>query len=806
MFFTQEDYRKIYNWIKVHSIKDSEFNDSKPLDGMETITVVQQGHNVKFILQDFLEQLTLLNIPDFVNVTERYDLKYISLFEATKAIPYRSRKIGQVVTFLDEDGNWKIYQFRGEKKIQWNILTLWVDILGEIIDKGSIIPDEEDLTAVKEGDKTVVKFKDKAYNPDNFSGKGRVYLRKNITQVQDPTTHATKTVNLLTQSMISKENTIYIIQYDYNLNGQTITVPGGSTLLFKGGSISNGMINLNNCIIISPLLYIFRNIIVTNSIQDLNVEWFGLSPNSDDNSIYLTNVLNCSNVTFLFQDATYICKNSIKTTCNRVLLKGRSNDRRKTSIQYIGDESIFIDLDAYEIIVDGITFFGDTTYGNSTYIRLIDSLAEGNLDCVFKNCIFLNGNRGISATGRGLVVEGCLFVTINNAISINIDYDDGDVNQTGINNGRGFRIKNNRCHWCTGTFIYIYNNNNLDEYWINGLEIENNYSDGWCNKGIIDCYSRIRNSNISNNIFLGGGHIRFHHCIYNVNISNNITVWDIAKSSAPDMSKIYSWIYFETTNASRTVDGLIVTGNIVDYSYELVRLLNTQGLSAKNIVIKNNILKENTQRGFLSISNTYNIENIIVTDNIFEGTDFRRSINIYSHTNDIKNIVEDNNISTNTNSYNVEYKSTFINLDIDYSTFVSTQSNYKYGVIYYLQDEIVIKVLNGVRKLKSIISSINEYGSTTQRPSNVAVNFQYFDTTLNKPIWWNSTKWVDSEGNDADSTPITSGTFANKPTGVDVGYAYFCTDRQTTEGATNGIMIYYKGSNTWVDALGRVVS
>lgn len=251
MFFTQEDYRKIYDWIKIHSIKDSEFSDSKPLDGMETITVVQQGHNVKFILQDFLEQLALLNIPDFVNVTERYDLKYTSLFEATKAIPYRSRKIGQVITFLNEDGNWKIYQFRGEKRNQWNILTLWVDILGEIIDKGSIIPDEEDLTTVKEGDKTVVKFKNKAYNPDNFSGKGRVYLRKNITQVQDPTTHVIKTVNLLTQSMIDKENTIYIIQYDYNLNGQTITVPEGGVLQFEGGNITNGTLLSNHTKIIN---------------------------------------------------------------------------------------------------------------------------------------------------------------------------------------------------------------------------------------------------------------------------------------------------------------------------------------------------------------------------------------------------------------------------------------------------------------------------------------------------------------------------------------------------------------------------
>ena len=31
------------------------------------------------------------------------------------------------------------------------------------------------------------------------------------------------------------------------------------------------------------------------------------------------------------------------------------------------------------------------------------------------------------------------------------------------------------------------------------------------------------------------------------------------------------------------------------------------------------------------------------------------------------------------------------------------------------------------------------------------------------------------------------------------------TDKQTTEGSRNGIMIYYSGNNTWVDALGRVV-
>ena len=35
---------------------------------------------------------------------------------------------------------------------------------------------------------------------------------------------------------------------------------------------------------------------------------------------------------------------------------------------------------------------------------------------------------------------------------------------------------------------------------------------------------------------------------------------------------------------------------------------------------------------------------------------------------------------------------------------------------------------------------------------------------------------------------------------------YFCTDKQSTEGGTNGIEIIHKGNNVWVDALGRVVS
>lgn len=37
-------------------------------------------------------------------------------------------------------------------------------------------------------------------------------------------------------------------------------------------------------------------------------------------------------------------------------------------------------------------------------------------------------------------------------------------------------------------------------------------------------------------------------------------------------------------------------------------------------------------------------------------------------------------------------------------------------------------------------------GITSNRPTNVLVGFQYFDTTVNKPIFWDGSKWIDATG------------------------------------------------------------
>ena len=284
MFFTQEDYRKIEKWLLANSRKDTDFvGAATPLKGNETVVLVQDGKNVKTSVKDIVDQFFLLGVSDFLNITDKYGESYISLTQAIQLIPFRSRKEGQVITFLNTDGNWEIYQFIG-KLNQWNIPTLWnnpFDWEKFIID--SILPDEEDLTKspADANGNSYLSLKDREYNPNEFSGLGRVILRKNIVEIDDPI-YGKVTKNTLFQDMIAQSNTIYEIRYDYNLNNQTITIPEGCILDMRGGSVTNGTINCVDTIIISTdaskldvtLTGTYRfdsEKLVTSNTEDINI-------------------------------------------------------------------------------------------------------------------------------------------------------------------------------------------------------------------------------------------------------------------------------------------------------------------------------------------------------------------------------------------------------------------------------------------------------------------------------------------------------------------------------------------------------
>ena len=130
------------------------------------------------------------------------------------------------------------------------------------------LPDEEDITVT---DNQTLKLKDKEYAPKDYSGMGRVYLRK----------HYVNGVNTLTQHMMRKPNTIYIIQYDYCLAGQTIEVPENCVLDFQGGSLRNGIVILNGTSLMEDGSRIFDNITLSGILNgNLSCTMFGASPSS----------------------------------------------------------------------------------------------------------------------------------------------------------------------------------------------------------------------------------------------------------------------------------------------------------------------------------------------------------------------------------------------------------------------------------------------------------------------------------------------------------------------------------------------
>lgn len=445
MFFTQEDYRKIEKWLLANSRKDTDFvGAATPLKGNETVVLVQNGKNVNVLLKDLIEQIFLLGVSDFLNVTDKYGESRISLTQAIQLIPYKSRKIGQVITFLDEDGEWKLFQFQGERVNQWNNATLWVDLIKRI--QGISIIDSEDITAtVDDLNQASLTFADKNYNTTDYSGLGRVYLRKNIQSVVNPNTGITYSTNLLTQDMLSKENTIYIIQYDYSLNYQTITIPEGCVLQFEGGSISTGTLSGNNTIITAEPYNIFKTIgfAGTFNIEKVIPEWFGAKgDNSTINTKPFQDAIDfaefaATNVEFQSGDyvidgTLYIRKQSrihitgmgkyktfiyLKTTSPVNSMIDINSPEVTTYYQFIRikDLSLYVNNNAdYGIYapkltaseIDSITIFGASNYA----LRI-----EYGWSNILYNCVFSKGTNGVYLyrSANAIMMRQCTFTNLS---------------------------------------------------------------------------------------------------------------------------------------------------------------------------------------------------------------------------------------------------------------------------------------------------------------------------------------------------------------------------------------------------------
>lgn len=161
---------------------------------------------------------------------------------------------------------------------------------GHVAGADQIIDDETGLTLDKV---TGGALEEKTYTSGSDNGMGRIVLRKNLVNG----------VNTLTQSMINKSNTIYIVQYDFTL-GEDITVPENCVLEFDGGSISGShTLTGNNTGIQAGLIKIFGTDVIfagTWNVVEAYPEWYGAKADGvTDNYLAIDKILFFDTIRFL---------------------------------------------------------------------------------------------------------------------------------------------------------------------------------------------------------------------------------------------------------------------------------------------------------------------------------------------------------------------------------------------------------------------------------------------------------------------------------------------------------------------------
>ena len=238
----------------------------------------QEGRYSNIFPKSCTEAIQSRETGEFLNVTLQKTnflfLSYNGSEEDTRLqVPYSMRRKGLWISYVTFDGSIisNFYNGEGIEDAQWKDSNNWIssgigdiqEIINDIKDwVNSYISDlistavtnatklnPEDLSKNSEGE---IQLTDR----DSTNGMGYVILRKNKTFAEQ----------------VTKENTIYEIRYDYDLDGGEVTIPANCVLKFNGGCISNGTFSLTNTLLLPLGLsvrdYILEGVSITGNYRE----------------------------------------------------------------------------------------------------------------------------------------------------------------------------------------------------------------------------------------------------------------------------------------------------------------------------------------------------------------------------------------------------------------------------------------------------------------------------------------------------------------------------------------------------------
>ena len=641
------------------------------------------------------------------------------------------------VIYVDINTN-KSYRYTGTSLIE--------------ITSGPLFADEEDIHKSSDGK---LSFKDREYDPEQFSGKGYKILRKNI---QDGK-------NILTQDMINESNTIYEIRYDFDLNSTIINLPNNCVLKFEGGSFNNGVITSKNgyvCNVENKSNSIIFNGIIIKTARDaygfnfiFNTYAHSLWFSEDDYILYNSSAFLGL---YLEQDLVINIKQVAGSIYNVLnpnhpfILYGNNHtvtfNNDESISGYSGISSTYL-LEIYNI---NITLTTDNSYS----ILRADNLIIKNSNLISKNRIFVSSSsvQDIESYCK-YYIENCKLLTNQFAIESNCNKID-----------------------IVNSYIDNEDYTQLVRFGSDKISISGN-------KELIGIL------NIYNSTLIGG-----IECINldKINITNCIMSHPSAglRGTSEDYNTSINYIncIFKGFTGDTTCNNF--------YCY----IKNFRNIYINNCIYDvgnfQGIFENSTQyptNGILSIQDSDNID---IKNCTIKASEYNTNW-VYPNFGIVnsKNIILDNN--------------TFIGYNNrTYVIYINNPNN----ILSYRKNNIDVKINLGDRGESSIVNNdnyinilfnTNTYG-TNEPTFNKFIGGQFFNNTENRPKWWNGTNWIYSDG--IRDTILYIGTFSQKPNildGIPIGFAYYCTDITTADGNT-GLMIYHKGNDVWMDGDGNIIT
>lgn len=313
---------------------------------------------------------------------------------------------------------------------------------------GSIVnnADDEDLESYIDGDNNpVIRRKTvKSYIPPQKTGLGYVILRKNKSFAEQ----------------VIYDNTIYEIGYDFDLDGETVSIPSNCILKFTGGSIDNGKLSSANSkgfIVKAEEYQIFGNLLTfdVNASRtciinkEVYAKWFGDMSESSDSSIAIRKAIDA--------------------------VGGSRSPVSYYPTIYLPPTNIYmystVEIDSYGVIIDGRH---QRNNGLSPYIipktpNLICFQVKGHCDCSFKNMVIYCSNSddtGVLRTfiGFNFIQAEHLYLKNCEVIGSKVGYYFSGTEE-GINLALLDKIS------CIKSLYGVWINYGGDTSWKNGIEI-----------------------------------------------------------------------------------------------------------------------------------------------------------------------------------------------------------------------------------------------------------------------------------------------------------------------------------------------